>query len=255
VAPRGRHRAETPPRRPPLKLLLGSAATLAVSATMLSWHAGAAPSPVALDAPTAPAPVQQSVLPPGPDPAVDAEEAGSVAPVTGGERPEPGRSRSGRARAEITWATATFDPAVELCGHASSADGFSNGEIPLEALCELPQGGHYLQPDAAVAWERLAEAYAEHFGTDVCITDSYRSYVEQVALLKAKKDLAAAPGTSNHGWGLALDLCGGIESFDTPEHLWMREHAPAFGWDNPEWAHDGTGREEPWHWEHVSATD
>jgi hypothetical protein len=33
----------------------------------------------------------------------------------------------------------------------------------------------------------------------------------------------------------------------------MREHAPAFGWDNPDWAHDGTGREEPWHWEHTSA--
>jgi hypothetical protein len=29
----------------------------------------------------------------------------------------------------------------------------------------------------------------------------------------------------------------------------MTAHAPDFGWTNPDWARDGGGREEPWHWE------
>jgi LAS superfamily LD-carboxypeptidase LdcB len=61
--------------------------------------------------------------------------------------------------------------------------------------------------------------------------------------------LAAVPGTSNHGWGTAVDLCGGVEAFGTATHLWMLENAPAFGWFHPSWAKPGGGRPEPWHWE------
>ena len=32
---------------------------------------------------------------------------------------------------------------------------------------------------------------------------------------------------------LAVDLCGGVESFGTTEHAWMIEHGPAFGWIHP----------------------
>jgi LAS superfamily LD-carboxypeptidase LdcB len=64
-----------------------------------------------------------------------------------------------------------------------------------------------------------------------------------------KPALAAVPGTSNHGWALAVDLCGGIQSFGTAEYAWMVANAPAFGWSNPPWARPGQGREEPWHWE------
>ncbi|MET0133024.1 MAG: M15 family metallopeptidase, partial [Kibdelosporangium sp.] len=68
-------------------------------------------------------------------------------------------------------------------------------------------------------------------------------------LYGVKPALAAVPGTSNHGWGLALDLCGGAQSAGSPEHAWLMANAPGYGWQNPPWAQPGRGRVEPWHWE------
>jgi LAS superfamily LD-carboxypeptidase LdcB len=71
-----------------------------------------------------------------------------------------------------------------------------------------------------------------------------------VALRSAKRGLAAPPGTSNHGDGVAVDLCGGIESFGTKAHAWMRANAGRFGWVHPSWAGPRGKRPEPWHWEY-----
>jgi LAS superfamily LD-carboxypeptidase LdcB len=61
---------------------------------------------------------------------------------------------------------------------------------------------------------------------------------------------AAVPGTSNHGWGLAVDLCGGIQVDYSPEHEWLMDHAAEFSWFHPSWAlPGGPGPHEPWHWE------
>ncbi len=127
---------------------------------------------------------------------------------------------------------------------------YANGEIPIDALCPLWGAvGHYLRADAAFTFDKLATAYAEEFGRPLCVTDSYRSYAEQVAVKAAKPDLAAAPGTSNHGWGTAVDLCGGIQSFGTAEHRWMQLQAPGFGWFHPSWAEPTGSKPEAWHWE------
>ena len=71
--------------------------------------------------------------------------------------------------------------------------------------------------------------------------DSYRTYDSQVDLAERKglyKDggLAAVPGTSDHGWGMAVDL-----SLDAGAQAWMRQHAGEYGFveDTPR---------EPWHW-------
>ncbi len=127
---------------------------------------------------------------------------------------------------------------------------YSNGQIPLDALCSLwGAPGHHLRADAAYAFDRLSAAYARTFGRPICVTDSYRSYAEQVAVKAAKPTLAATPGTSNHGWGTATDLCGGIQSFGTVQHQWMLLNAPAFGWYHPSWAEPSGSLPEPWHWE------
>jgi hypothetical protein len=63
------------------------------------------------------------------------------------------------------------------------------------------------------------------FGTPICITDCYRTYAGHVRLYGQKPVLAAVPGTSNHGWGLAVDLCGGIERFGTQQYAWMQANA------------------------------
>ena len=54
-----------------------------------------------------------------------------------------------------------------------------------------------------------------------------------------KPALAAVPGTSNHGWGLAVDLCGGIQNFGTPHYTWMKANAGRFGFLHPDWAEPG----------------
>jgi cell wall-associated NlpC family hydrolase len=134
---------------------------------------------------------------------------------------------------------------------ARSWGGYPNGLIPPSALCPLGVGGHLLRCDAAAAWRALSAAFAGAFGTPMCITDSYRTYAGQVRLYGEKPALAAVPGTSNHGWGLAVDLCGGLDHFGTPQYGWMRANAGRFGWLHPTWADPGNGREEPWHWEYA----
>jgi peptidoglycan DL-endopeptidase CwlO len=128
--------------------------------------------------------------------------------------------------------------------------GYPNGFIPPTALCPIGIGDHLLRCDAAAAFAALNEAYGRTFGTPVCVTDSYRTFDSQVRLYGQKPALAAVPGTSNHGWGLAVDLCGGAESFGSATYAWLAANAPAFGWVNPSWARPGAGREEPWHWEY-----
>ena len=59
------------------------------------------------------------------------------------------------------------------------------------------------------------------------------------------------PGTSRHGVGLAVDLCGGVEDFGSSVHHWLRQNAPLYGWYHPSWASAGGSLPEPWHWEYA----
>ena len=129
----------------------------------------------------------------------------------------------------------------------------ANGELPATSLCTLWNPKHRLRADAAVALAKLNIAYKQHFGNDICLTDSYRSLSEQIRLRALKPGLAAVPGTSEHGMGLAVDLCDGVEKGSGSRFEWLRANAGAYGWANPDWAHaDGDGAYEPWHWEYVA---
>jgi LAS superfamily LD-carboxypeptidase LdcB len=109
-----------------------------------------------------------------------------------------------------------------------------------------------VRADAAVALAGLNQAYTAQFGEELCITDGYRSYAQQVAVKAAKPGLAATPGKSNHGWGLAVDFCA--DSYSGQRWDWLKEHGPQYGWDNPAWAREGgAGPYEPWHWELTEA--
>jgi hypothetical protein len=131
-------------------------------------------------------------------------------------------------------------------------DSWPNGMIPAALLCPL-WGAPYqlLRADAAAAFTRMSKAYAEEFDRPICVTDSYRSYQMQVDLARRKPTLAAVPGTSNHGWAKAVDLCDGVNVFGTPTHEWLKANAPRFGWFHPGWAEPGGSRPEPWHWEYA----
>jgi hypothetical protein len=137
------------------------------------------------------------------------------------------------------------------CKGASTA-GFANGQIPTDVLCPLwGTSGQVLRADAAASFNALSRKYAETFRAPICVTDSYRDYASQVAVRAAKPTLAAVPGTSNHGWGVALDLCDGVQVFGSPQHEWLTQHAMAYGWFHPSWAQAGGSKPEPWHWEYA----
>lgn len=162
----------------------------------------------------------------------------------------------------LAWLEGAVSPAVFAGGVSCSVSslastgsgsgawgGYQNGRIPDSALATVPWAPHKFHPEAAAALTLLNDEYRKHFGTNIVITDGYRSYEGQVACQQAKGDLCAVPGTSNHGWGLAADLGGGIERFGTPQHNWMFRNAPRFGWIHPTWARQGGSKPEPWHWE------
>ncbi|MGY4642388.1 M15 family metallopeptidase [Cellulomonas sp. URHB0016] len=126
----------------------------------------------------------------------------------------------------------------------------ANGRIPAEALAHTDfDGGVLLRTDAARALERLDVAFRAKFGRDIAVSDSYRTLAGQHATWDQRPTLAATPGTSNHGWGLAVDLAGGIGDAGSAQHRWMDAHAGEYGWVNPTWAQ--ASRFEPWHWEYV----
>jgi hypothetical protein len=128
--------------------------------------------------------------------------------------------------------------------------GFPNGLIPPSALCPVQSApGHLLRCDAAASFDVMAQQYAADLGKPICVTDSYRTYAGQLDVYARKPGLAAVPGRSNHGWALAVDFCGGVQSFGTVEHGWMRANAGSFGWVHPRWAQAGGSRPEAWHWE------
>ena len=142
-------------------------------------------------------------------------------------------------------------PAVVLGGGASCGGGdltgYANGMLATSALCPLDgTDGLVLRADAAAAFNRMAAA-----GGMPCAGNSYRSYSEQVALYRVKPSLAAVPGTSNHGWGVAVDFACGAESFGSSAYRWLTANGPAYGWTHPSWAEAGGKRPEPWHWEYT----
>ncbi|MCF4121495.1 D-alanyl-D-alanine carboxypeptidase family protein [Antribacter sp. KLBMP9083] len=162
--------------------------------------------------------------------------------------PTPEEIAAQRAAAAAAEAQARAARLAEL---ASATAGYANGRIPVALLCELSFApGERLRCDAADQLERLNVAFAARFGRNLTVVDSYRSYGAQVATKTIKPDLAAVPGTSEHGLGLAVDLSDGLQSYGTAKYEWMRANAPAFGWDNPDWARAAGTKNEPWHWEY-----
>nr|WP_296072829.1 M15 family metallopeptidase [uncultured Actinoplanes sp.] len=117
---------------------------------------------------------------------------------------------------------------------------YGNGRIPAGALEKVGNTRHKLWAPAAEQLTKMI-ADAEKDGVKIGITDSYRPYAEQVDLARRKGlysqgGLAAKPGTSEHGWGMATDL-----DLNSKALSWMRQNAEKYGFVN------NVAREN-WHW-------
>lgn len=125
-----------------------------------------------------------------------------------------------------------------------------NGNLSGGELCDLWQAGEQLQPRAADALTALNQAFRAEFGRDILLIDTYRSLDRQYSVKASRGSFAAQPGTSMHGWGLAIDLSSQVTG-NSEYYRWLVENGPAYGWENPPWAQrGGAGSYEPWHFEY-----
>lgn len=147
------------------------------------------------------------------------------------------------------------DTAVRALGRYLAAIGYQNGRLPASALRRSTTGCRMYAP-AAVAYDQMAVAAAEA-GFTLEHSGCYRTYQQQVLLRQTRCaqnrcKFAAVPGTSLHGWGLAVDFKIGNRALDYRDGLfaWLTANAGRFGYVHPYWARQGGNLQEPWHWEY-----
>ncbi|MFN3865221.1 MAG: S-layer homology domain-containing protein [Demequina sp.] len=131
---------------------------------------------------------------------------------------------------------------------------YSNGRIPESHLCALSwDRSEILLCQAAADLERLNRAFRARYGINIPINDSYRDYDAQVRARAVHGNLAATPGTSNHGWGAAVDIAGATlpGGYQGAPYLWLRQQLGGYNWLLPTWARPGGSKPEPWHFEYT----
>jgi D-alanyl-D-alanine carboxypeptidase len=175
-------------------------------------------------------------------------KAGPLVSILAGARTPAAIAAYDALLAEMTKTGQSIGTIGALCSKDEGT--YPNGMLPAAALCPLWKApGESLRPRAAAAFNSLSARYAKQTGQPLCVTDSYRSLGQQYAVKASRGMWAATPGTSPHGLGIALDLCGGINSFGTPAYEWMQQNGPLYGWYHPAWAEPGGSLPEPWHWQ------
>lgn len=139
------------------------------------------------------------------------------------------------------YASLTPTAGARRTGAPPGLEGYQNGQIPLQALGRVPGTGEALWAPAASAFAHM-RADAAQQGVALPIVDAYRTLEDQHRLagelgLYSEGGLAAHPGTSQHGWGRAVDI-----ELDDRSLNWMRNNAWKYGFVEPV-------PREPWHWE------
>lgn len=158
---------------------------------------------------------------------------------------------------------------------------YANGSVPaavLRPLDEQPEA--FLRMDAADAWNRGRAEVLARTGIDLRVRGWNRTLAEQerffferyepqsvgggpygdvrwykgVRYVRVRGAAAAIPGTSNHGWGLAVDVndYGMVGQFDYPRRVATFPILAKHGWTETE------GRsviQEPWHLVYDPARD
>ena len=117
----------------------------------------------------------------------------------------------------------------------------ANGRFPNSELAEIPGGR--LAKEAAANWLALRRLGGRELGVWIAPIGprgSYRGYADQEYFWNlyrsGRGNLAARPGTSNHGWGRAVDLAAPPSMRPVIDHF-----GAAYGW---RW---GEARSENWH--------
>ena len=123
----------------------------------------------------------------------------------------------------------------------------ANGLLNTSQLTDVG-GGKLLRADAARAWLALVAGCFAATGVRLTLTEGYRNLARQVFFwLKwvarvPGYNVAAKPGTSNHGLGIAVDMGNYSLAWN-----WLLLNAHTYGWS---WA-QGKASGERWHWVYI----
>ncbi|CAF3594990.1 unnamed protein product [Rotaria socialis] len=188
----------------------------------------------------------------------------------------PGIYSSAPTAADNTMTTSTacaFDKMAMLCCCWRSIKGNNNVMYSVVKIRQehLTNPGIYssaptaadntMTTSTACAFDKMASA-AKQAGARVTVTSGFRTVARQEYFWNCYQtkacnngNLAARPGTSKHGRGVALDLntncgsqtgakpnCGGSSVYQ-----WLKNNGHKYGFKR-------TVQSEPWHWEYVGAS-
>jgi hypothetical protein len=124
---------------------------------------------------------------------------------------------------------------------ASAANG--NGQVAPSQLTAVPgsSGTVLLERNTAVAWLAMVAACKKATGVTMVVTSpdgGYRDLAMQKYLYDHPQGPVpiAAPGSSTHGWGTAIDIWN-------RQYSWLTANAAVFGFRQ-------TFASEPWHWQY-----
>lgn len=125
-------------------------------------------------------------------------------------------------------------------------------------ICKTWISEPFLNPNAAISIKAMNDAFKAKFGHSMYFQSCYRSYDQQKAARSKLGNTAADPGTSNHGWGLAIDIgpnpkkdqgCdSSLGGSDKEQCSWILQNASNYGYKT--W----TVKTEMWHLKYVGGS-
>jgi hypothetical protein len=171
----------------------------------------------------------------------------SIKMAQGGELPPPGIDRSVQPLKDESKYRVLKGESIGGLVKFASGGAFKNGQLPSSELQDIGNGKKLRRGDVANSFLQMAAAAKrDKINLVGDISDSYRDLAGQEYMYKTKpKGMAAKPGTSKHGWGLALDIG------TSASQNWINKNGSAYGWGLPNWAKGGF---EPWHFEKLGAS-
>ena len=155
----------------------------------------------------------------------------------------------------------------------SCLKGQKNGELSAGILKKCDVGSALMAEPAARAMKAMVAAMSGSLSIEYTHVGAYRTLKGQTDLFLSrytttplpgrptktwngvkywqlpKTAMAAVPGTSNHGWGLAIDLAekinGKAASISPRSVKWLIKHAAQYGFC-------AEAQSEPWHWRYYA---
>jgi D-alanyl-D-alanine carboxypeptidase len=129
-----------------------------------------------------------------------------------------------------------------------------NGQLPAAALVAIPWDKEktLIAAPALRDLTRLNAAFKKKFGRNLDVDLAYRTLDTQKYIhAELGPYIAARPGTSNHGWGLAIDVPETRDyGFSGRYYKWLKANSKKYNWVHQRYLEQGSPYAEAWHFEY-----